>query len=386
MRRQAGCHGVRRKAARLRAAAAATLGLALVGCGASEPHPGSRARATAVREPPFCLRLRGTAALDGGDGSSGSFPTATIGWILFTPEALHEAGGVGVCDSMLRVTTDGARSFRAVRIPAEPFAAVVADSPQDVWLIGRRSYASVDGGRRWRAVGLPSDVEQVILAGHTALAIAQACVKRDRCGVEFLRSVDGGRAWRRHALPRDTLDQLVARGPLVAMVTRTRILISDNGGRTFISRRSPCSVFEPPLVAIDPADTIWELCAGEPGAGSQEKIVFESGDLGRHWAETLRWTPQSPPTVLDSGYAGTLATPADETLVLTEARGGLTFSDDDGRHWIDTIPDINDADPAPGWLSFPTPSRGYAWIYENHVFSTTDGGRSWQPVPIRPLK
>jgi photosystem II stability/assembly factor-like uncharacterized protein len=371
--------------ARLRAGVAALVALTLVGCGSSEPRPVSRTRVTAVSEPSFCLRIHGTAALDDGDESSGSFPTASVGWILFTPEAMQQAGGVGVCDSMLRVTTDGARSFRAVRIPAEPFAAVVSDSPQDVWLIGRRSYASVNGGRQWRPVGLPSGVEQVILGDHAALAIAEVCVKRERCGVEFLRSVDGGQAWRRHALPRDTSDQLVARGSLVALVTSTRILISDNGGRTFTSRRSACSAFEKPLVAIDPADTIWELCVDEPGAGSQEKVVFKSDDLGRHWTEPLRWTPQTPPTALDLGYAGTLATPADATLVLTEARGGLTFSDDGGRHWIDTIPDINDADPASGWLSFPTPARGYAWIYENHVFSTTNGGRSWQPVPIRPL-
>lgn len=186
-----------RKAARLGTAVA--VALVLVGCGASELHPDLRARVAAVSEPSFCSRLHGTAALDDGDESSGSFPTATVGWILFTPEALHQAGGVGVCDSMLRVTTDGARSFRAVRIPAEPFAAVVSDSPEDVWLIGRRSYASVDGGRWWRPVGLPSGVEQVIFADHAALAIAQVCGKRERCRVELLRSVDGGRAWRRNA-------------------------------------------------------------------------------------------------------------------------------------------------------------------------------------------
>lgn len=193
MRWLAAHHGVRLNAARLLAAAAAVF--VLVGCGASEPSSVSRARVTAVSEPSFCLRIHGTAALDDGDESSGSFPTASIGWILFTPEAMQQAGGVEVCDSMLRVTTDGARSFRAVPIPAEPFAAVVSDSPQDVWLIGRRSYASVDRGRRWRPVALPSGVEQVVLVDHAALAIAEVCVKRGRCGVEFLRSVDGGRAW-----------------------------------------------------------------------------------------------------------------------------------------------------------------------------------------------
>jgi hypothetical protein len=284
--------------------ATAVLVLALVGCGASAPRSVSRARPAAVSEPSFCLRLHGRAALDDGDASSGSFPTATVGWILFTPDAMHEPGGVGVCDSMLGATTDGARSFRAVRIPTEPFAAVVADSPQDVWLIGRRSYASVDGGRRWRPLGLPSGVEQVVLAGHAASAIARVCVSGERCGVEFLRSVDDGRVWRRHALPRDTLDQLVARGPLVAMVTSTRSLVSVNGGRTFTSRHSPCLVFGESLIAIGPADTIWELCAGDPSAGSQEKTVFKSADFGRHWTETRRWGPRSASKCARRGVRG----------------------------------------------------------------------------------
>lgn len=370
--------------------------LVAAGCGAVEPHR-TRGRSVArvtgsalerrtpgYTEPSFCSRLHGMVALDDGDESSGSFPTSSVGWILFTPEALHEAGGDSVCNSMLRTTADGARSFRPVRTPAEPFTAVVASSAQDVWLIGRRSYVSENGGRRWRSVGLPSDVDELVLDGRVAMVIATSC-DRGQCSQVLLRSIDGGQTWQHQALARDTSDALAARGRLVVVITGTRLLVSDDRGRGFVSQHSACKSVERPLIAIGPDRTIWELCAGQPSAGSQEKLVFRSGDLGRHWAIASTWTSQSPPSPLDVGYAGSLAAPGDATLVLTQARGGLLVSDDGGHRWTTAIPDINDADPAPGWLSFPTPTRGYAWIYEDHIFSTSDGGRTWHQVPIRAL-
>jgi hypothetical protein len=359
---------------------------AVVGCGASARSAGSGAAGRAATgEPSYCSSLNGRAALERGAGSSGAFPTATDGWILFTPAQELQAGGVGGCDSLLRVTHDGGRHFRPVRVPRAAFAAVVAASPTRVWLIGRQSYASDDGGRRWRELGLPAQVQDVVLEGRIALALGPVCGDGSQCDRELLRSTDAGIHWQRQRLPPSASGPLAVRGPLVAITTATHVLISRDGGQTVVQRPSACRRLLSALVAIDPAGTLWELCAGVPGAGYSGKLVFESHDLARHWTRTSPGTLGDTPYPLGEGYIGTLAAPAPGTLLITRARGGLAYTNDGGRHWTDAIPDINDADPAAGWMSFPTRRRGYAWITEDQVFRTVDGGRRWQPIPIRAL-
>lgn len=60
--------------------------------------------------------------------------------------------------------------------------------------------------------------------------------------------------------------------------------------------------------------------------------------------------------------------------------------DVDREGWRNASPDINDADPAIGWLSFPTARSGYAGIFENYVFRTRDGGQHWEPIRRRALE
>jgi photosystem II stability/assembly factor-like uncharacterized protein len=182
-------------------------------------------------------------------------------------------------------------------------------------------------------------------------------------------------------------DAVVAVLPSVTIISNGRRLFVTRESRHWASRSLPCgnvgSESHAALIARDPANTLWIACGGIPGIrGEQRKAFFRTHDLGEHWTEVRPRV--SSAHGLMSGVLGSIGAPAPGVLLLTRFRAPPAISRDGGRSWTVALepPGAFYGDPAPGWQSFVSAKRGYIGLFEDRVYLTADGGRTWTAVEI----
>jgi hypothetical protein len=124
------------------------------------------------------------------------------------------------------------------------------------------------------------------------------------------------------------------------------------------------------------ASAAGDLALACPGAyGSGQEIAYTSTDNGVTWTKQATFAVAGTPTSLAAGTTGvlTLATSA-----------GIYTSSDNGQQWSKTI-----VGPAGGfsYVGLTSPSQGVAVPAEpalsNSIWLTTDGGQTWQELPIK---
>jgi hypothetical protein len=206
---------------------------------------------------------------------------------------------------------------------------------------------TADGGRTWRiSYRARVDVSRVtaVPGGQHAWAAADCTV--DRTCPAVRASADGGRTWR--IVPGTRLFGLTFGTGADGWALRTgagglaRLLATTDGGRTWLPRRTPCErglSFELDASRASRARG-WILCLGQPGAGSQAKSLFASGDGGRTW---------SP-------------------------RASTRLSGGDVRGF-----------PGGGYgagVEFRPSGRGWLWESRGSFLATIDGGGTWKILPI----
>ena len=160
---------------------------------------------------------------------------------------------------------------------------------------------------------------------------------------------------------------------------------TTDGGATWIRLPDPCYR---PAEAVDLAglaapggSTLFELCAGNPGAGQELKFVLESSDGGASTHPV-----GSPPL---GGLVEAFAAPSPSLLVLAASSGAgfLDRSADAGRHWKVTT--LDDGGAGLSDLAFVSPSVGIVvdgrpsdGPSPDRLLMTRDGGLTWSAVPI----
>lgn len=235
--------------------------------------------------------------------------------------------------------------------------------------------------------------------GYVELAAVVRCVT---CPNRVEKTTDGGRTWRSTSLrglplplaeqrfratwrggSRRRLQLEVAVSANVGWATSgpSRLFVSRDGGLSWRKVRVPCArayAFSAPLVAAVSAEHAWLLCLGQPGAGQQNKALYETSDA-EQWA--LRRN------LSGSGYGEALAFARSGFGLLAEWRGGLLVTRDGGRTWRTTpITSPESAEPQRVFVS--PPSLGLVLVRDDRLmrtiklYRTRNAGGGWRLLRV----
>ena len=296
----------------------------------------------------------------------------------------------------LAKTIDAGRSFTYVaQVPGDPkndapISEVRFANLHDGWAFGPRLWATHDGGTTWNEVTEPGPVSDVEASAGVAYALVASCgTKPCVQGDRLLTTPAGQDAWTAISMPAlpDGAGSIALHGKAIWVV--------DNGGQTGtfdasadgiswhrLSNPCPAAGADLALVGVAPASAsrLFLLCAGNPAAGSESKVVLLSLDGGA----TAHATPSAPAR---GGIAG-MITVANDSVVAVSAASGATLiyrSPDVGLTWATPF-DQGDGGRGLTDLGFTTPTQGVA-IYgrpgdgqPSQLLMTRNAGATWAPV------
>jgi hypothetical protein len=406
--------------------------LALTACGAAGSGSGGDAGATSPASSSGPARSGGasSATAPAASGAASSTPAAPATAASASPVAVPSGGPVppgfaatsvtfvsteeafvlgaapcakAPCTSILR-TLDRGASWRGLPAPVVPLAAqagVVAGpavwgirfaNPSDGFVFGNGLWETTDGGERWTpAVSPAGAIESLEVIDGQVLAITGTCSPNFGCGGQpgtLMRRPLAGGAW-------TVVSRVSGRGAIAtqarvaAVLQGDGVIVTADGGISTVSHAGPCStagIDAPVSLAVTGPTGLALLCAGEGAAGSVDKTVFVSDDLGAHWSVAGSPTRGGDPEEMSAGSAA--------QLVVAAASGAsmLYYSADGGARWS-TAYYAGDGGLGFNDLGFTTPADGVV-VYgpalsdsndgsrPGRLLLTSNGGASWHPVPF----
>ena len=303
------------------------------------------------------------------------------------------------CTSILRTLNRGA-SWRGLPAPTVPLAApfevtqpavwgIRFANPSDGFVFGNGLWETTDGGERWTPAASPGDsiVSLEVIDGQV-LAIAASCTANSGCGQSGTlerRPLAGG-AWQ--AVAQVSVPGAIATQARVAAVLEgDGVIVTGNGGIGTVDRSGPCStagIEAPVSIAVTGPNGLAVLCAGNGAAGSVDKTVYVSDDLGAHWTKAGSPGRGGDPEGLSAGSTSQLvvAAASGASMLYHSADGGAqwTTAYDEGDGGLG-FNDLGFTSPADGAVVYgPAQSDGNAESRPGWLLLTSDGGESWQPV------
>lgn len=330
----------------------------------SEANPGDMRAKERLRS-----QVPGLAAVPE-DFETASF-TATAAsrfWLLGST-----GGGAGVA-----VTTDGGQTFGLVgRIDAR-----VADdqtTDQDTvhdlrfaddrngWAYGGALYSTHDGGRSWaRVTAIPGEVDRLEAGGGYAYALV-----RSGDDWSLWRTAAGDDAWTRlDARLTEPSDLAITESAVVVTQRAEGVTTSVSGPlgeNTFEVWTTPCVPSLSGGTLSAGGGSLWLKCP----TGTAAEFYYSIDD-GRSWE--FADVPGSVPPNIASVVA---ARTADEAVVALpgEIRTAARGSGSDDPEMVDELGE-------PVYAGFTTPDVGYVLDRSGRLFRTTDGGDTWNLVPV----
>ena len=261
-----------------------------------------------------------------------------------------------------------------------------------------------DGGRSWTTEPLPgTTLRSITVIGSRMAWAGAACGEVDvPCVPGVLASTDGGRTWLRvsrepvvwlsfvdavHGWAVSPQDPTLA-GPVGGVVGT--LLATNDGGRTWAQHGNPCRQYGLAPIAVSFADVGhgWIGCAGGGAAGTAPKAVMATVDGGKTWAvRSLVSRPGGPTsvgTITWSGYMTGIAMRGDGIGIQWLDRQSTFRTSDGGRTWKPIPPGSPDVvSVANAWLL--DDRHWIAIVFDGSdghqkVLATHDGGASWQVV------
>lgn len=310
-----------------------------------------------------------------------TFVSANDGWVLGTAPCAHAP-----CTSVVR-TTNGGRSWVGIPAPLLGLSRFSGSAgldrirfadTKDGFAYGSELWVTHDGGSRWaRLRQVPGYIADLEASAGTVYA---ASLRSNH--ITIYRSPDGRNDWHRVAgLPAPAgfggLGTITLHGSAAWIILGGRLYASSTGAHwTRESFRCPA------LLAIDSAAAystrdLTVLCAGDPGAGNTEKVVYASTDGGARFTKA-----GTPPT---GGDGGILAEPTTKHLFVATASGAtwLYVSSDGGHRWGNSLTLV---DGGKGWNDFGFTTAGQGVAIEgtpavgSRLYMTGNGGASWHKV------
>jgi hypothetical protein len=367
--------------------------------------PGAGGAASSTPAAPATAAGRSTVAVPSGGPVPLGFAATSVTFV--SPEEAFVLGTApcakAPCTSILR-TLDRGASWRGLPAPVVPLAAqsgVAAGqgvwgirfaNPWDGFVFGNGLWETTDGGERWAPAASPggSIVSLEVIDGQV-LAITGACSPNFGCGGQtgtLMRRPLAGGAWTAVS-PVSGRGAIATQARVAAVLDGDDVIVTANGGISTVTHAGPCStagIEAPVSLAVTGPNGLALLCGGDGAAGSVDKTVFVSDDLGAHWSVAGSPARGGDPEEMSAGSAS--------QLVVAAASGAsmLYYSADGGAQWTTAY---YEGDGGLGFndLGFTTPADGVA-VYgpalsdsnaesrPGWLLLTSNGGASWHPVPF----
>ena len=174
---------------------------------------------------------------------------------------------------------------------------------------------------------------------------------------------------------------------VAAVLDVSQVIVSTDGGISTAKHATPCSMAGldvPASIAVTGPNGLALLCAGNGAAGSVDKTVYVSDDLGAHWTKAGSPGSGGDPDGLSAGSTSQLVAAASSGASI------LYYSGDGGAKWSTAFfagdgglgfNDLGFTTPADGVVVYgPVMSDNNAEGRPGRLLLTSNGGASWQSV------
>jgi photosystem II stability/assembly factor-like uncharacterized protein len=330
--------------------------------------------------------------------ASVSFASAAKGFVLGEVPC-----GEADCPSVV-VTSDAGKTWTTVGVPNTAYLPLAEQNPRSVseiifasakdgWAYGPALWATTNGGVSWHQEKASGPILDMGAAGNHAYAIVGNCyATTPKCSPpkgELEESPIGGSTWAPvKALHGYGPTYFTSYGPTVFVALwpkpngPAKIWQSSNGTTWKYHKEAcyqPSRAIDLAGLAAGSASTLFELCAGNPGAGQEAKYVELSTNSGAsaHVAGKL------PLGGLTDGFAS-----ANTRDVVVGAASGATFlyrSGDAAKTWA--ARSFNDGGAGINDLQFAGPALGAAiegrpglGASSDRLWLSRDAGSTWTSV------
>lgn len=362
--------------------------------------------ATSAHTPPIVVRSIAREAMRGSLHTSVlTFGPAGMGVIAWTQ---YRTAGTVQPKNWLATTSDGGRSWSVERPSFSLFASPVFDGSPDGWTQGvdphrvLRFYVTHDGGRSWTpaqsAAGANSVDGDVSVAGGVVWAVGVGSCAGSDCRWVVMRGPASGdrlRATAAQPLPptnqnATTISAVSATTAYVAAPAHhgTDIYVTRDGGRDWHQIPDQCSEASTKFgVTATSTDSLWRICVR-----SKRFFVVRSTDSGAQW--TSKRMPFIPLYAFEPVTSQVAWSQDVRGTIYRTANGGASWQPvwhSGGPHGRSTpgfspvlsAQSEDDASLLVQLTHGPTSRTRVPHSTNLVVYSTTDGGRSWQPSVVK---
>ncbi len=355
-----------------------------------------------------------------------AFFNPKLGYGVFTRQ------GAVDCQDLVGPTNDGGAIFGPL-VPVTSWTcangasveSLAFDDHGDGFLYGPDLMVTHDGGTTWARIAQPGAVLSVEALGLSVWMLETECPSPSisrTCALRLFESTDGGRTWSSSSsAPPNALVNAYAGGQGQSWMVRISqssayllqnvvsnlqdqadiapLWFTTDGGTSWSERSIPCAVVssnsagESISLSAAPDGTLVAVCAGEPGAGSQEKSALRSSNGGVSWTVQSSCPIASPASapgtscdIFSFGYLGGIDAVSADTVFLYGNRSSLLVSHDGGALWQAVEPTIGGDAAGTQQAIFFNDSDGIVLGQGGDtgevvtLWSTNDGGTQWTSV------
>lgn len=304
------------------------------------------------------------------------------------------------CTSILR-TLDRGVSWNGLPAPVVPLGDAQAgtDSPA-VWgirfaspevgfVFGNGLWETTDGGEQWAAAASPAgSIKSLEVIDGQVLALTDVCTGNGGCALSgnLVRRPLSGGSWQQVASVSEP-GSIATQARVAAVLDGGSVIVTANGGLSTATRATPCTGGElsaAAAVTVTGGNGLALECAGDAAAGSVDKTVYVSDDLGASWQKAGSPSRGGDPESLSAG------SPAQLVAAAASGASMLYYSGDGGAQWS-TAYYAGDGGLGFNDLGFTTATDGvvvYAPVLSDSneegrpgkLLLTSNGGASWQAV------
>jgi photosystem II stability/assembly factor-like uncharacterized protein len=262
-----------------------------------------------------------------------------------------------------------------------------------------------DGGRTWKRLSVFPNVRPTqVVAGPAGFAWMTA-VNCPPCSLRLFRTSDGARLWHRSVGANLRSLSFADAGNGWAIPTRRTgplrgpvIVRTINGGETWRTVKVGCpGRIDPTALSFPTPSRGWVVCAGQPGAGYQEKAIVQTTDAGATWNVLAEVAPPGAHAVAPDGGLPVGGSPEGLSFLrngqgwLYGGRMNAVRTFDGGRTWHRTALGTPAGDVQPTSIGFLDARHGFALVHNGNLrtvrmLSTTDGGAHWTVVYAWPAR